>query len=222
MSHLLQHPLMHLSEIRPTDIWLLLSLGTIYEVASRWYLHYAKRKPMSLLEQEATLQVMQKETERLRKMGPKAFVETSKLERQVLALEKVVSEIKAKRKARLEHLEKSILRKANIILSLLVFILYFGVPMMRLKFDEEEEPLLSFENTPLVATTTTGYGDTPLNKQAALQSLLFPISYLGFGIKISRLGLVDPKNSIGALVVLWSSQVTWGKLFDVIDAYYIC
>jgi hypothetical protein len=24
------------------------------------------------------------------------------------------------------------------------------------------------------------------------------------------------------LVVLWSSQVTWGKLFDVIDAYYIC
>jgi hypothetical protein len=217
MSHLLQHPLMHLSEIRPTDIWLLLSLGTLYEVASRWYLHFAKRKPMSLLEQEATLQVMQKETDRLRKMGPKAFVETSKMERQVLALEKKVSEIKAQRKARLEHLEKSIFRKANVILSLVVFILYFGVPMMRLKFDEEEEPLRLFEETTTLAATAA-----TSNKQAALQSLLFPISYLGFGIKISRLGLVDPKNSIGALVVLWSSQVTWGKLFDVIDAYYIC
>jgi hypothetical protein len=169
---------------------------------------------MSLLEKEAKVQVMQKETERMRKMGPKAFVETSKLERQVLALEKVVTEIKTKRKAHLEQLEKSILRKGNMILSLVVFILYFGVPMMRLKFDEDEEP---FE-TLLVATTT----DEPRRPQAALQSLLFPISYLGFGIKISRLGLADPKNSIGALVVLWSSQVTWGKLFDVIDAYYIC
>lgn len=220
MSHLFQHPLMHLSEIRPIDIWLLMSLGTIYEVGSRLYLHFAKRKPMSLLEKEAKLQVMQHETERLRKMGPKAFVETSKLERQVLALEKVVTEIKTKRKARLEQLEKSILRKGNMILSLVIFILYFGVPMVRLKFDEDEAP---FETLLVAATTTdTDKFVPPRLQQAALQSLLFPISYLGFGIKISRLGLIDPKNSIGALVVLWSSQVTWGKLFDVIDAYYIC
>jgi hypothetical protein len=220
MSHLLQHPLMHLSEIRPIDIWLLVSLGTLYEVTSRVYLHFAKRKPMSLLEQEAQLQVMQKETERLRKMGPKSFVETSKLERKVLALEKKLVEIKTKRKARLEQLEKSILRKGNLILSLLVFILYFGVSIMRLQFDEDTAP--SLEALAGVEMSSSSSTTPRVIKQAALQSLLFPISYLGFGIKISRLGLVDPKNSIGALVVLWASQVTWGKLFDVMDAYYIC
>lgn len=213
MVHLLQHPHMHLSEIRPADIWLLLAVGTLYEVTCRLHLHFKKRKPSSLLQKEAKLRALQVETDAKRKMGPKAFVETSKLERQVLALEKDLSRVRNARKADIEKFEKSVMRKGNMLLSLVVFILYFGVPMMRLKFDEEE-----FED---IAAVLRGDGSTIIKPRRALQSLLFPVSYLGWGIKMSRLGLVDPVNSIGALVVLWSSQVTWGKLFDAMDAYYL-
>jgi len=51
---------------------------------------------------------------------------------------------------------------------------------------------------------------------------LFPISYVGMGQKLSKWGLgASADSSIGALMVLWSAQVTVGKLFDAIDAYYL-
>jgi len=56
-----------------------------------------------------------------------------------------------------------------------------------------------------------------------LKRLLFPISYVGMGQKISKwgMGAASADASFGALMVLWSAQVTVGKLFDAIDAYYL-
>jgi hypothetical protein len=49
-----------------------------------------------------------------------------------------------------------------------------------------------------------------------LQGFLFPLSYVGMGMKVARYGL--HKAGMGALVVLWSSQVTAGKIIDGIEA----
>ena len=56
-----------------------------------------------------------------------------------------------------------------------------------------------------------------------LKTLFFPINSFGFGVRISRWGLPSDvvANSLGALMVMWSSQVTVGKLFDAIDAFYL-
>lgn len=56
-----------------------------------------------------------------------------------------------------------------------------------------------------------------------LKRILFPLSFVGVGFKMSKWGMVHDvvDSSIGALVVLWSAQVTAGKLMDALDAYYL-
>lgn len=95
----LPHPQIVLSQIRINDVWLLLFIGSAYELLCRLYILFAiKLKSTSLLEKEYTLQQMTIKTNQLRKLGPSSFVETSKLERQVLALEKEISIIYEQRK----------------------------------------------------------------------------------------------------------------------------
>ena len=58
-----------------------------------------------------------------------------------------------------------------------------------------------------------------------LKRILFPISYIGTGIKLSRWGMSGgadaAASSFGALAIMWSSQVTMGQIMDAIDAYYL-
>jgi hypothetical protein len=92
-------------------------------------------------------------------------------------------------------------------LSFLIFILYYGVTILTVESGEEL--------------------DGAMGEYAAASSffkkMLFPISYVGLGNKISKWGM-DPEiaqASIGALMVLWSAQVTAGKIMDAVDAYFI-
>jgi hypothetical protein len=95
----LPHPQIILSQIRINDVWLLLFIGGAYELLCRLYILFAiKLKSTTLLQKEYTLQEMTAKTNQLRKLGPSSFVETSKLERQVLALEKELSAIYEERK----------------------------------------------------------------------------------------------------------------------------
>jgi hypothetical protein len=95
----LPHPQIVLSQIRINDVWLLLFIGALYELLCRLYILLAvKLKSTALLQKEYTLQQMTIKTNQLRKLGPSSFVETSKLERQVLALEKELSVIYEQRK----------------------------------------------------------------------------------------------------------------------------
>jgi hypothetical protein len=97
---IIPHPPIFLSHIRVNDVWLLLAVGTLYEVGCRLFLLLTTRmKPKSLRRKEAELAVLQIETDHKRKLGPSAFVETSKLERQVLARELELQKIYASRKA---------------------------------------------------------------------------------------------------------------------------
>jgi hypothetical protein len=93
------HPAVVLSNIRVNDIWLLLSVGAVYELGCRLYvLFLVKMKPDALLKKEQYLKQLTVRANNARKLGPSAFVETSKLERQVLSLEKELNTMYEQRK----------------------------------------------------------------------------------------------------------------------------
>jgi hypothetical protein len=198
---IIPHPPIYLSQIRTLDIWLLLAVGALWEFTCRLLLFTTRRKPESLLRKEEKLAVLQLETNYKRKLGPSAFVETAKLERQVLALEKELEDIRARRKKTTDDLEKQLLRYGNVSLAFLIFVLY-GVPIITVESIEE------------------GLGQY---SKSYLKAMLFPFSSVGAGARISKWGMPaeTAANSIGALVVMWSSQVTVGKLMDAVDAYFL-
>jgi hypothetical protein len=195
------HPPIFVSQIRTTDVWFLLALGVTWELAVRLVLLTVKRKPAALSKKEQQLALLQLETNRKRKLGPSAFVETSKLERQVLVMEKEMEDIRERRKKQLGKLEKTLHRYGNISLAIVIFILYYGVPILTVEDME----------VGLVTEASKSY----------LKAILFPVTSVGMGMRVSRWGL--PKDisasSLGALVVVWSAQVTVGKLMDAVDAY---
>jgi hypothetical protein len=94
----LPHPPIVLSSIRVNDIWFLLAAGAVWEIGCRLFLLSVKIKPAWLVQKELELQQLNTVTSAKRKLGPQAFVETSKLERQVLALEKELATIYEGRK----------------------------------------------------------------------------------------------------------------------------
>ena len=198
MPQILPHPPMYLSEIRPIDILVLLAAGAAWETIARGVLLQYKAKPSSLRRKEQQWEALSHETNQKRKLGQVAFVECSKLERQLLALEKELDQTREMRKKKLQQFERSLLRYGNIIVSLCIFILYYGIPIVALEPLEQE-----------------------IASSPPLKSMLFPVSYVGIGMKVARWGLADPVNSIGALVVFWSSQVVVGQVFDAIDVYCV-
>lgn len=200
MPQILPHPPMYLSDIRPIDICVLLAAGFCWEALARLILLQAKRKPSSLRKKEQEWEVLSYETNQKRKLGQAAFVECSKLERQLLALEKELDQTRTTRKESLKQIERSLLRYGNILVSLIVFVLYYGVPVVALEPLEQEMGV---------------YASPPM------KTMLFPVSYVGIGMRVARFGLEDQQNSVGALVVFWSSQVFCGQVFDAIDAYVV-
>jgi hypothetical protein len=198
------HPPIYLSLIRIHDIWFLLALGALYEILCRLYLLQIKIKPRHVLKLEAQQKALQKEVDHKRKLGPSAFVETSKLERQLLQLDREIETVRSKRKTQAEATEKLLLRSGNMRLSFLVWILWYSVPI--LSVDDLEIGL-----------------DEYAPAGSFLRNLFFPISASGVGYRISKIGLpVEAAlDSLGALFVMWSAQVTVGKLMDAVDAYYI-
>ena len=199
------HPPIYLSLIRLYDVWFLLAVGALYELLCRLYLLQIKIKPRHVLLLEAQQKGLQKEVEQKRKLGPQAFVETSKLERQLLQLDKELDTVRAKRKTQAETTEKLLLRSGNMRLSFLIWVLWYAVP------------ILSVDDLQV-----GGVGEyAPAG--SFLRNLFFPISASGVGYRISKIGLpVEAAlDSVGALFVMWSAQVTVGKLMDAVDAYYV-
>ena len=195
MPQILPHPPLYLSEIRPVDILLLLAAGAAWEALARSAVLSRKRKPASLRQQETAWEALRAQVEHTRKLGQAAFVECSKLERQLLALEKEIDTVREARKARTLRTEKSLLRYGNIVSSAIIFVLYYGIPMVALEPLVQQDLLLA----------------------PPLKSMFFPVSYVGVGMRVARTGLADPINSIGALVVFWSAQVLCGQVFDAVD-----
>lgn len=207
MGRFVPHDALHLSLVRTTDLWFLLVAGALYELLTRFYLLFVcKLKSPAQLQLEAQLVPLKAETDRKRKLGPQAFVETSKLERQVLQLEKQISDIRSKREKRKEQVEKILVKGGNFRLSVLIGLLYYSVPLLQL------DAISTAQHTGVTAETL-------------LKNLMFPLSSIsGLGYRIANYGLADEYvgTSLGALLALWSSQMTVGKLMDAVDAYYLC
>lgn len=91
-----------------------------------------------------------------------------------------------------------LLSYGNIQLAGLIFFLYYGVPIF--------------------SVNPNHGGLMDLDDEATFKSMLFPLSSVGLGMKIARYGLVDAERSIGALVVLWSAQVSVSMVMDAVEA----
>lgn len=100
---LIPHPSLSLSQIRVNDIWLLLAIGAGWELFCRTILVLVRRKSPSVVSKEVELRRLQAQVTEKRKLGPSTFVETSKLERQVLVLEKELGKVYAARKKYVEQ-----------------------------------------------------------------------------------------------------------------------
>lgn len=103
-------------------------------------------------------------------------------------------------------MEKLVKKTASPVLSLLVYVAYYGVPVLTLDALEVSNSLGDF-----VPASTY------------LKTLLFPVSVIGLGNKLSKWGIdkaVAP-CSLSALMVVWSAQVTVGMLMDAVDSYVL-
>ena len=204
---IIPHPTLPLGSIRPMDIYLLLGLGAIFELLGRIIILFATKKTSTILQKEKELRVLTKKVYQKRQLGPSAFVETSKLERQLLTLEKSLSDMKEKRKSNVVTIEKYI-KHLSTITTFCIFLMYYSIPII--EFDGYE---IASRNGAIVNDVT----EANVAAVSFAQSFLFPIGYVGIGVKISRWGLNNPKASIGALMVFWSSQVLVRQLMDGID-----
>jgi hypothetical protein len=156
-----------LLEVRTLDICALLLAGVLLELFTKGLVMRSKAKSSKERKAEKELFALNFEAAQKRRLGPSAFVETSKLERQVLAKEKDVATFAEQRKVQSERIAK-LVKNASLVIYALVFFTYYS-----------------------------------------------PISYVGLGIKVARFGLPTP--GFGALLVLWSSQVTTGTIMDGVE-----
>mmetsp|Transcript_3589 Transcript_3589/g.4743 ORF Transcript_3589/g.4743 Transcript_3589/m.4743 type:complete len:220 (+) Transcript_3589:146-805(+) len=211
------HTLIPISSIRSNDILLLLILGTVTELIARVILHKVKAVPRSLKVILQELKSMREEANGLRKIGTSTFVETSKLERKILTLEKKVKDMEADRADKVKTV-KYYLKRFTIVTTALIFLTYYGTPLLTV--DGLRVP---FVNPDLVSkidvSTIQDDAVDVAHASALMKGVMFPLSYVGMGMKASKVGLGDIKHcSIGALVVFWSAQVMTGRVFECLEA----
>lgn len=200
------HPPIPLSALRPNDIFLLLGLGALWELLVRFVLLRYRAKPRALIQRELALKALGKQVKKFRDKGPSAFVETSKLERQLLAGEKAMADTTEKRKAALAKVEKGA-KNANMVMSALVFLLWYSIPILEFQAHRIVDTVEVFSEEEGQAMVDSAH-----------KAFLFPLSVVGIGLKIAKFGLENPQSTSGALVAFWSAQTMVSKIFDAIDA----
>jgi hypothetical protein len=200
-----------LLEIRTLDVYLLLTLGLILECVCRG-LVLAVRWPSLRVygRYQEEQQRLQKETAQARRLGPTAFVATSKLERQLLQHEKTMEDYYQRQVIKQTARFQSLARTIQYAVYALIFVLYYKLDVISLDGTRVFPDSSSLGGSPSQSQRILTWEES--NKLAAqwVQGFLFPISYVGFGMKVARWGLPTP--GFGALVVLWSAQVTAGAL----------
>lgn len=201
------HPEIPLGSLRPMDMLVLLVAGAVWEAILRAILWKHKTKPTSIKIREIKLKELEKRVRKSRGLGPSAFVETSKLERQQLAEEKALATLAEERQADLAAWKK-LSRNLNLAVCAVIFFAFYGVPLMEFtphRVIPRDGELLTTEEATKIAEST-------------MQAFLFPLSFIGVAIKASKWGLPNPKSSVGALLVFWSAQTMMSKIIDGIEA----
>ena len=111
------------------DIVLLLSLGFLYELATRLYRHKNERRSPRERRSNAHLAALRYEAAKKRALGPSAFVETAKLERAALATGKEVAKLVEEREERTARAAKRI-KRCHLVTNALVLLTYWGVAVV--------------------------------------------------------------------------------------------
>lgn len=197
---LIPHPPVVWEQIRAFDMIFLLALGALSELLFRLCVLFVKRKPTSLRRKEDYFFKLQFDTKEKQKLGPAAFVETSKLERQLLALDKELKQMYQDRQATREKVEKILLKYGRNAMAFLIFIVYYGVPII--SFSGGDMGGLDQLDDKIPATFH--------------KAVMFPLSFVGFGYKLSKWGMDEESvaTSLGALVVLWAGSGFVGQICD--------
>uniref|UniRef100_A0A7R9WE31 Uncharacterized protein n=1 Tax=Pseudictyota dubia TaxID=2749911 RepID=A0A7R9WE31_9STRA len=192
------------SVLRSDDILLLLAIGAIYEIIIRTVAQRVKARSLDERNLRSQLHQLKYETTQSRRLGPSAFVETSKLERAVLVKEKDLSKFEEDRNKRIDTVQR-LSWNFTVALNLIVFAVYYGVPILSVD-----------------GGAVTGAGDEVMTEEAAaasyMRGLIFPLSYIGVGLRLAGVGLAARASSLGALVVMWSAQSTVEKVSECVEA----
>ena len=212
------HAEIPISNLRPNDILLLLGLGALMELMCRMIGSKAKVPSSSEVSTKATLFKLRMDTAKAKKKGPSAFVETSKLERKVLALERELNALSEVRKGTKTAIQSRTKRMRQMF-TLVLFLVYYGIPVMVL-----DGLALSLNHPTLLhSSSSAAHDEVGVETQCATafyKAILFPISYIGIGMKLAKFGCPSG-GSVGALVVYWSAQVTVGKIYDCCEILYL-
>ncbi|CAB9523162.1 expressed unknown protein [Seminavis robusta] len=201
---IIPHPPIVWEQVRVVDLFFLLALGSVTELIFRGSVLMLKLKPASLKQKENLFHKCGYDTDLLRKKGPSAFVETSKSERQLLALDRELQKIYQQRQAQRESADK-LFKNLRNVLGAIVFILYLGVPIVSFS---------SVDSTSLI------------EKESILAPLLFPISVMGMGFRISKWGLALGNDanavevlgeSLSALIPFWAASSFVAQVMDGVE-----
>uniref|UniRef100_A0A7S2W1A2 Uncharacterized protein n=1 Tax=Eucampia antarctica TaxID=49252 RepID=A0A7S2W1A2_9STRA len=200
--------------IRSNDILLLLAMGGAMEITTRGLSYLSKSRSSAEISHRKDLYHLRNETAMKQRLGPSAFVETSKLERQVLVKEKELTQLEeARNKRRL--LMKNLLKKFGWLMNIAIFIFYYGLPVLTIngmRVVELAGEVVSTQDPEILESSKAAW---------FFKTVFFPLSFIG--MKLSTFG-VDTKirgSSIGALVVYWSAKAFCGKMYECLEALII-
>ena len=174
-----------LAEINASDIGLLLIVTCLFELtiqALNFRIGRKSDEEKELLKSLLTLKFQCAESKRL---GPAAFVETSKLERSILAREKEISELNSSKETQLAKM-KMVTTRLNYVFYVTVTALYWGIPMLLLNDVEKQGDASSY-----------------------LKTYFFPMLF-GISGRVANFG--QPVGSIAPLFVVWAGQVTISEI----------
>jgi len=202
----LPHPSIPYTIVHSTDIALLLAFGFVYEIATGLYRHKNESRTSRERKVNIHLATLRYEAAKKRALGPSAFVETSKLERAVLATEKELVKLKKEREARSARTAK-LIKKFNLVTNITVMLMYYGVAMLAIDGSR-------------IIDENIGSNDEIISDVERASSfwkgLFFPLTYHGMGYKISQYGIESGMRAscVGALAVFWAARTTSGELFE--------
>ena len=192
--------------VHSADIAILLAFGFVYEIAIRLYKHNNESRTSRERKVNIHLATLRYEAAKKRALGPSAFVETSKLERAVLATEKEVEKLKKEREARSARTAK-LIKKCNLVTNILVMLMYYGVAMVAIDGSR-------------IIDENIGSNDKIISDFERASSfwkgLFFPLTYHGMGYKIAQYGIESSVKAscVGALAVFWAARTTSGEIYE--------
>ena len=190
-----------LSVLRASDLVVLLAIGAIYEFATRFIIHQIRLRSPKEQNMRAELHDLRYETAKKRSLGPSAFVETAKLERQVLAKEKELASMETGRSDKVAKME-AIIKKASTAIQVIIFLVYWGIP------------ILSIDGSRISSSVVEDIVSAEDAANACLRGICFPYCVW---LKVAAMGVKEQASSVGALVVYWSSQTTVKKFAEVFE-----